>query len=295
MKLSLGPLLYFWPRDRVLDFYHEVADMPVDIVYLGETVCAKRRELDTEDWLELAEYLRSAGKRPVLSTLALVEAGSELGSVHRLAGNGQYPVEANDMSAVQALAAGSGFVAGPHLNTYNGATLRLLASLGARRWVMPVELSRDSLAVLQSERPVGMETEVWAWGRQPLSFSARCFTARAADVPKDACEFRCLQFPHGLALATREGEGLFTINGIQIQSGRTASLLDLVPALQELEVDVARISPQPQDTGAVTVLFRDVLDGRLSPQDAAARSERYAAGGLCNGYWFGAPGMSLET
>ena len=62
MKLSLGPLQYFWPRQRTLDFYGEVAGWPVVVVYLGETVCCKRRELRTVDWLELAERMAAAGK-----------------------------------------------------------------------------------------------------------------------------------------------------------------------------------------------------------------------------------------
>ena len=49
MKLSLGPLQYFWPRERTLAFYREAIHWPVDIVYLGETVCSKRRELRTAD------------------------------------------------------------------------------------------------------------------------------------------------------------------------------------------------------------------------------------------------------
>ena len=62
MKLSLGPLQYFWPRARTLAFYEQVAAWPVDIVHLGETVCSKRRELRTADWLRLARELRAAGK-----------------------------------------------------------------------------------------------------------------------------------------------------------------------------------------------------------------------------------------
>ena len=67
LKLTLGPLLYFWPRDNVLSFYKEVASWPVDTVYLGETVCSRRRELRLRDWLTIGEALQAAGKEVVLS------------------------------------------------------------------------------------------------------------------------------------------------------------------------------------------------------------------------------------
>ena len=57
MRLSLGPLLYYWSRDDTLAFYAEAAHWPVDIVYLGETVCSRRSLLRLPDWLDLGEAL----------------------------------------------------------------------------------------------------------------------------------------------------------------------------------------------------------------------------------------------
>ena len=86
-KLSLGPVLYYWPKDKLLEFYDEVMESPVDIVYLGETVCSKRRSLGFDDWIEIAKRLKSGGKEVVLSTLALLESNSELGLVRKLCTN----------------------------------------------------------------------------------------------------------------------------------------------------------------------------------------------------------------
>jgi collagenase-like PrtC family protease len=296
MKLALGPMLYYWERDRVLDFYAQAAGWPVDIVYLGEVVCSKRRALRPDDWLALAEQLAQAGKEVVLSTLALVEAESELGALRRAVGNGRFPIEANDTAALNMLSAAGGtrFIAGPYLNVYNGETLELLHELGACRWVLPVELSRDMLAALQARRPDGMETEVQVFGRLPLALSARCFTARAHHLPKDECEFRCRDYPDGLALATREGARFLTINGIQTQSGGSANLAGALPEMHTLGVDVARLSPQSQDMDKVVRLFRAAVDGNLAAAETENRIQTHLPDGACNGYWHGEPGMAWQ-
>lgn len=294
MKLALGPLLYFWRRETVLDFYAAVAGWPVDCVYLGETVCSKRRALRLADWLAIAEQLTAAGKQVVLSSLALLEAESELLSLQRIADNGRFWVEANDIGAVQLLAGRVPFVAGPHINSYNAATLELLADLGARRWVLPVELSRATLAQLQQARPAGLETEVFAFGRLPLAFSARCFTARAHNLAKDDCQLRCGDYSEGMAMDTREGEQLFTLNGIQVQSGGVCNLLGAVNELSALSVDVLRLSPQPSGMPEIVALFRAAVDGGMAAHAAEQRSAEYLNHGVCNGYWHGEPGMSWQ-
>lgn len=297
-KLSLGPLLYYWPRETILAFYENMMQTPIDIVYLGETVCSKRRMLRTQEWLELAERLEQAGKKVILSTLALLEAESELSTLHRLCENGRFLVEANDMAAVQLLSSKKvPFITGPTVNVYNTRTLKVLASLGLKRWVMPVELSRATLADILAEQATAdwsVETEVFAYGRLPLAFSARCFTARAHNLPKDDCQFRCLDYPDGLLLATREEQSFLVLNGIQTQSALTFNLLGSLDDLINLGVEVLRISPQSHHTENIIHLFQACLQKTQSVAEAQKKLQKIMPVGACNGYWLGQAGMVAQ-
>ncbi len=286
MRLTLGPLQYFWPRERVLAFYHAAANWPVDTLYLGETVCSKRRELRTRDWIALAEELADGSCEIVLSSPALLEAESELSALTRLVDNGHFRVEANDMSAVQLLRErGLPFVGGPTLNVYNHAALRLLREDGLQRLVLGVEQGRALIEEFRASGEPLPELEITGWGRLPLAYSARCFTARAYDVAKDDCGFRCIEHPDGMPLSTRDGKAFLTVNGIQMQS---AGLCDLGPELNELGaagIDLLRLYPQAEGMAEVVTRFRHAIDSGIAPPRRGEGS----------GYWHGAAGIPLRS
>lgn len=290
MKISLGPLLYYWPKESTIAFYEAAADWPVDIVHLGESVCSRRWQMRFADWMDLGHRLRAAGKEVVLSSQALIEGEADLKSLRRLVDNGEFRVEANDFGAVRLLSGRHRFVAGPHLNVYNAPTLELLAEAGADRWVMPLEMSRSQLQALQTSLATKVQTEVFGLGRMPLAFSARCFTARHFNLQKDDCQFKCMEYPDGLRLATREHQPFLVLNGIQTQSSRVYNLAGELKAMQEMGVDIFRVSPQARSTGEILQRLNRLMHGA----PAVAECQELAAllpDEACDGYWYGRPGL----
>lgn len=295
MRLSLGPIQYFWDRQQVMDFYRQAADSAAEIIYLGEVICSKRQLVKPGDWLAIGNELKQGGKEVILSSLTLLEAASEMSTLKKLCRNESFMVEANDISAVQILSgAGKSFVTGPSFNIYNGRTLQLLARKGLKRWVLPVELGLETLKDLQAQRPAGLETEIFALGRLPLAYSARCYTARSHNLPKDDCQFKCFDYPNGRMLETREGQEFLVLNGIQTQSALTHQVLRQLPELAALGVDVLRISPQQHGTFQIVDIFQSALNNN----DLKFLSDKLLEllpAGACNGYLVDMAGMDYES
>ena len=127
----------------------------------------------------------------------------------------------------------------------------------------------------------------------PLAFSARCFTARHRNLPKDNCQFGCLDYPDGLSLKTRENQDFLVLNGIQTQSALVYNLIDEMDAMQELGVDIVRLSPQSQHMLQIIGMFDAVMARRMAAADAMQQMQALMPDGACNGYWHGKPGLDL--
>lgn len=292
MKYAIGPVLWYWPSDKLENFYQLAAQSSAEIVYLGEAVCSKRRATPFAQWMEMGRALARHGKQVVISTLALLQSPSELKELRRYVENGEFLIEANDIGTVNMAAERQlPFVAGPTLNVYNAQTLQLLLKEGMTRWCMPVEMSRDWLIqLLQQCDAAGIrdrfEVEVLGYGYLPLALSARCFTARSENRAKDDCQTCCIDYPNGRRVLSQEGQQVFVLNGIQTMSGYCYNLGNDLVGMHNW-VDIVRLSPQDDST------LEDV--DRFRANEAGEAPLMVARGSDSNGYWRRLAGMALDS
>lgn len=296
MKTSLAAVPYFWSKEQYLNFYADVTQTDIDTVYLGETVCSKRRSMTLQDWLTVGEMLTEAGKEVALSTMTLLEAESELKYLRNLLRRSELLIEANDMSAIQmANEAKRPFAAGNPINIYNNQTLKRLHELGMTRWNIPVELGQEDIAPLvPTAKKLNIELEYQIFGRMPLAYSARCFTARHHDLPKDNCQFKCSENIEGILVKTREGDSFAQINGIQTQSAKITNLLDHWQRLAQSGIDIARIVPvTPETTLEVINSLTQAIHQNVKQTNFETNTNEKTNREYCNGYWFQLAGLEL--
>jgi collagenase-like PrtC family protease len=292
-RLTLGPLLYNWPADKMRDFYFRIADeADIDTVLVGEVVCAKRAPFIAPHLPDILDRLAAAGKEVVLSTLALVMSGRDLDMVADAAET-PLPIEANDVSAA-ALVKGRDFLAGPLLNIYNEGTLACLAAMGAMRACLPVELPLPAIAALARTSPIPLEVQVF--GRMPLAVSARCYAARANGLSKDSCRYVCADDPDGMEVDSLDGAPFVAVNGTQTLSHSYLDLLGSLRPLGAAGIGHFRLWPQDVDMVAVADLFRRALDGRTDPDEGSRRLAALCPGrDFADGYVQGRAGRAATA
>ncbi|MCJ7996481.1 U32 family peptidase [Rhizobium cremeum] len=283
-SLTMGPVYYLWDGPKWRDFHFRIADeAPVERVVIGETVCSKRQHFIEPHLAEVTERLEAAGKTVVLSTLALVTLERESRQVRDMVAESEYPIEANDLSAL-GLLNGKPHSIGPLVNVYNAATARLLAARGASSICLPPELPFSSVRTIAAETP-DIALEVFAFGRMPLAISARCAHARAKGHIKDNCQFVCGEDPDGLPVKTLDRQSFLALNGVQTVSHTCQALLGELKELAAAGISGFRLSPQDCDMVAVATLYRAVLDGGMEVWEAIDRLQKiYPAAPLSNGF-----------
>jgi collagenase-like PrtC family protease len=292
-KLTLGPLLFNWPADRMAEFYGRIArEAAVDTVCLGEVVCPKREPLAGTVLAEAALDLDEAGKEIVWSGYGLIADEKELAATRELAETGGGLVEANDITALPLLQ-GRPHAIGPLVNVYNEDTLRWLVDRGATRICLPPELPREVIGRL-AQAADGVELEVQVFGRMPLALSARCYHARAHGLHKDGCQYVCDRDPDGMDVDTLDGENFLAVNGIQTLSHSIMELSAEAAELLDMGITRFRLSPHNVDMAAIAQAWRGLLDGDCGPQQA--RDIILGVADFAppsNGYYHGQPGAEM--
>lgn len=294
-RLTLGPILFHWPAEQKLDFYARIADeAPIDTVYLGEVICSKRSPFFDKHLGQVAERLERGGKTVVFSSLAEVMLKRERNMMKEFCAIRDREIEINDTSGLWYLN-GDPHRIGPLMNVYNEETMSHLAARGATHFGLPAELPRSAVEILcQHAQRLGVSIEVLVFGRASLALSARCYHARAHDRIKDNCQFVCENDPDGLPLNTLSDQECLTVNGIQTLSHNYLNLLPEADDLRALGVSDFRLSPHTQDMVAISQIFRDALDDKISISDGQERlNAMQIPAPFCNGFWHGQPGHAL--
>lgn len=272
LQLTVGPILFHWPEAEIVDFYARLADeAPVDHVVVGEVVCSKRLPFYEDALPGVIERLQRGGKRVSLTSLALPTLVRERKAANELFATG-LDVELSDLSAMGAIA-DAGFSVGPLINVYNEATLGFLARKGARSVCLPPELPYASVkALAEAGAALGVNVEVWGYGRAPLAISARCYHARVRGLSKDSCQFACGADKDGLDVRTIDGRDFLAVNGVQTLSHAYVNLIGDLAQLAAAKVNSVRLSPHSHDFVGVTKDFRAGVEGGLTPQEALVRA-----------------------
>ncbi|MEO5340654.1 MAG: U32 family peptidase [Magnetococcus sp. MYC-9] len=298
MKIAIGPCLFDWGKKAIRHFYQRMAfETDADILYIGEVVCSKRYHLTAEELGGLADLLRPSGKEVVFSTLGLVMSEGEQSALRQVAEQAKQQglwMEVNDMGGM-GVGEGLPLVAGPHINTYNAETVAFLSRVGVRRVVLPVELAQPALtSILSAEGACRPQMELFVFGRLPLTFSARCYTARAFQLSKSNCQYKCGEFPDGMVIRTQEQEAYLTVNGTQTMSARPYNLLQELPRLRQMGLDSLRLSPQSRHMAEIVAIWKDCLENRMETREGLARLLELNNGEpYCNGYFHGRPGLEF--
>jgi len=196
MLVSLAPVRFSWSVQQLQRFYAQAADWPVDIVYLGETFCGKRRVLSWQQWQEIGENLVAAGKQVVYSSNSTHDSSMSIMQLQRMCKENDFQLEVADMGYLQLLQTRRRpHVVGHSINVGTKDKLARFAELGMTRWVMPRQANIDYLVadmrlaqVYEQERNFEVETSVYGM----FQSSASVYCTRDLDFnPLKDCKVDC--------------------------------------------------------------------------------------------------------
>ncbi len=297
MELNIGPVLFNWQAEMWRDFYFMLADeAPIDKVFLGEVICAKRAPLFYPYFDDVIKRLERAKKQIIFSTLAEISSDTDRRLLKKQASQKDFIIEANDIAALAHIGKREHYI-GAYINCYNEMALEFFAQNGAKNICLNAEISKETIMELAKKaKEFDVKIEVQIFGRMGLALSARCYHARAYNRTKDSCKYICEVDRDGMELATLEGDKFLAINGIQTMSYSYLNLLNEIEELKEIGVSNFRISPHSHSTLEVTKIFRAVLDEKMDKEEASFKlRELYPNVSFCNGFYHSIRGCEWQN
>ncbi len=266
MQISLSQIPFNWNLKTVTEFYREMASLPLDTIYIGNTVCSKRETtISTKQWLQIAEKLQATDKKVIFSTLGLIETTAELSQLTNICADTPFLIEANDIGTVNILNHhNKEFACGPGINIYNHNTAKILQDKGMVRWTPPIEISINAIAEIKSaSENLNATIDLYAFGYLPLAISARCYSARVEELDKEHCDNICTKKPYGHMVDTTDGRDFLRINGTQTMSGAIHNSLNAWKLAESTGIDSLRISPANADIKQVIEQTHKMLKGEM--------------------------------
>lgn len=292
-KLVLGPLFFNWSSTKRLNFYTDIAENSCfDIVHLGDVVCAKRHPQLLLEWAKIATLLTNAGKEVVFSLQGLYLSSSEVEKARKFIEENDYLYEINDFASLSLIPKPE-FTIGPLANIYNEAAVKFFVEKGSQRFCFPIELPRDIISTITNTFPQ-IEFEAFIYGRVPLAISARCYHARAHNIPKSNCTFICDTESDGMLVDTMDHQPFLCINGTQTLSYSIINLAKEIEFLKQHSVTHFRLSPHNIDMVELSYLYRDLINGKVSAEYVLEITDGLIDGSEnCNGFIHNTVGKNL--
>jgi len=287
MKISLGPAPFNWGIEKLRRFYQEMAETPLDTIFIGEVFCEKRNTLTLKELEELMLPLQEKGKEVYFSTGTLITNNNQW---KRLLQGSEMEcgIEANTIGIIHNHQGTKKIVAGPFLNLYHHHSIQFLERFNLKGVVLPFELSHKSINSIISK--VKTPIEVVAYGNLTLGVSWRCYIARSYGLSVERCQFKCMHHPRGIMAENLDGIPLFLINGPYIMSAKKRCLIRELEELETMGVTSIRIIPQYENTSEIVRIFRQAMDHQLSAQDAFEQVSYLVQSSLTNGWFHGEAG-----
>ncbi len=297
-KLTLGPCLFNWKVNTWQDFYYKIADnSPIDEVYLGEVVCYKRYPFFEVAFDNVVKRLIAGGKKVHFSSFSLILSDLEMNTCKKLITKAQNNtlIEVNDVGLL-GLLKDKPYIVGPTVNVYNEGTLRVLENQGAKRFCFPYEIDKESLKIIAKSTKPETEKEIFIFGRMPLAIAARCYHSRIHHTTKDDCKYVCEKDYNGKTISTLVDENFLTINGTQTMSYAYNNLVNEIPNLLNMGINIFRISPHHMDMIKIIDLFKNVLDKKIDSKEAFSQMSNLLPEKepFSNGFFHGKEGRNYE-